>query len=119
MTTHTKQLQEGYNLPPQGADESDYNFRHRIAGSLRDMGKVIEAHEAQNDARWDDDTKGGDVQTGIMGALAQAMQGVDYHVKGEQQVGCDIAAGMLVKQQKPQMSAAEAMLMVMMMGGGR
>lgn len=119
MTTHTKQLQEAYNLPPQGAEESDYNFRHRIAGVLRDMGKLIEAHEAQQDARWDDDTKGEDVQAGIMGALAQALQGVDYHVKGEQQIGCDIAAGMYVKHKKPDMSPKEALLMIQLFGGGR
>ena len=119
MTTHTKQLQEAYKLPPQGADESDYNFRHRVAGQLRDMGKLIEAHEAQQDARWDDDSKGGDVQAGIMGAVAQALQGVDYHVRGEQQVGCDIAAGMYLKHKKPDPSPEAMMLMLQMFGGGR
>lgn len=119
MTTHTKQLQEAYKLAPQGDTEDDYNFRHRIAGELRDMGKIIEAHEAQQDARWDDESKGEDVQAGIMGAMAQALQGVDYHVHGEQQVGCDIAAGMYVKHAKPKMTADQALLMVMLMGGSR
>lgn len=97
MTTHTTNLQEAYGLPPQGPAESDYDFRHRIAGQLRDMGKLIEAHEAQQDARWDDEEKGGDVLAGVTGAMAQALTGVDYRVQGEQQVGCDLVAGLYLR----------------------
>jgi hypothetical protein len=51
-----------------------------------------------------------------MGAVAQALHGVDYHVKGEQQVGADIAAGMYVRHKKPDPSPAEVMLMLAMFG---
>ena len=113
---HTKSLQEGYGLPPQGAEESDYDFRQRVAGQLRDMGHIIEAHEAQQNARWDDPERGGDVTAGLTGAVAQALHGVDYRVKGEQQVGADIAAGMLIRHKKPDPSPAEMMLMLAMFG---
>ena len=116
---YTQQHQEYFQLAPQGVDESDYDFRHRIAGELRNMGKIIEAHEAQQNARWDDETKGGDVMAGIMGAMAQSLQGVDYHVRGEQQVGCDIAAGLYLKHKKPDPSPAEMLLMVELFGGRR
>ncbi len=119
MTTITKQHAEYFRLPPQGADESDYNFRHRIAGSLRDMGKLIEAHEAQQDARWDDESRGDDVTAGVMGALVQALQGVNYHVQGEQQVGTDIVAGLYTRHKKPDPSPEEMLLMVELFGGRR
>ena len=119
MTTHTQQLQEHYGLQPQGADESDSNFRHRIAGNLRDMGHIIEAHEAQQDARWDDESRGGDVTAGIMGAMAQALHGRDYHVRGEQQVGCDYAAGMYIRHKKPDPSPEAMMMMLTLFGGLR
>ncbi len=119
MTTVTKQHAEYYKLPPQREDESAYDFRHRIAGDLRDMGKLIEAHEAQQDARFNDADRGGDVIQGIMGAMAQTLQGVDYRASGSMQVGCDIAAGGIMKYGKPSMSGGEAMLMMAMMDAGR
>lgn len=109
---HTAQLQAMYNLPAQGATESDCDFRHRIAGSLRDMGNLIEAHEAQQNARYDDDENGKDVITGVMGAMAQALQGVDYRVHGQQQIGCDMAAGAIVRHKKEEMSPQLAMLLL-------
>jgi hypothetical protein len=116
---HTTQLQKGYGLPDQGPTESEYDFRHCIAGSLRDMGKLIEAHEAQNDCRYDSENGGENVITGVMGALAQAMQGTDYHVSGSNQVGCDIAAGHIVRNPRSKMAASTALMMIAMMGAGR
>jgi hypothetical protein len=81
------------------------------------MGHLIEAHEALQNARWDDPEKGGDVTSGITGALAQALQGRDYHVHGERQIGCDIAAGMYVLHKKPDPSAESLLLMVALFGG--
>jgi hypothetical protein len=119
MLEHTTYLQQAFELAPQGADESDSAFRHRIAGELRDMSKVIEAHEAQQNARWDDEATGGDVLAGVMGALAQAAQGVDFHVHGEQQVGCDLVAGLYVKHKKPDPSPDSMLLMLDLLGGRR
>lgn len=86
-----------FKLVPQGAQECDSAFRHRVAGALRDRGHLIEAHEAQQDRRYDDPDGDVDVLAGVTGALAQAQQGIDYHVRGEQQVGSDIAAGALIR----------------------
>lgn len=83
-----------YRIREQQSGEDDYTFRHRIAGALRDMGKIIEAHEAQRDERIE---QSNDVMTGVMGAMAMALQGIDYHISGEQQVGCDIAAGGIIQ----------------------
>lgn len=112
-----------FKLSPQGDNESDSSFRHRVAGELRNMGHVIEAHEAQQNRRYDDPEAGTSVVDGVMGAMAQALQGVDYRVRGEQQVGCDIAAGMLVRHGKsPEARKQEAdaiLMMVAMMGQRR
>ncbi len=61
------------------------------------MGKIIEAHEAYQDKRYEDSDS---VMTGITGAVAQAFQGVDYGSHGERQVGDDIAAGILAQAPK-------------------
>ena len=98
-----------YKITLQQEGETDEAFRRRVAGALRDMGCIIEAHEAANDARYEDDDN---VMTGIVGALAQAMQGIDYRSKGERQIGNDFAAGTLVQNPKPKMSPEEALLMV-------
>lgn len=95
----TAQRAQEFNLPPQGPDESESAFKDRISGALRDMGHIIEAHEAATGKLYND---GGDdplsnPMTGIMGALAQKMQGVDYHQSGSNQVGLDVAAGYVKK----------------------
>ena len=102
-----------YDIASQGEGEADGTFRSRVAGKLRDMGKIIEAHEAQQDARYDDNE---DVMTGIMGAMAQAMQGRDYGHRGESQVGDDIAAGTFVRYPKPEIDPMAAMLAVLTFG---
>jgi len=99
-----------YGIEAQREGETDSAFRHRVAGELRDMGKPIEAHEAQRDERIENSD---DVMTGVMGAIAQAVQGVDYGVSGIRQVGCDIAAGGLVKNPKPKISPEMALLSVL------
>ena len=102
-----------YGIASQGEGEPDGAFRSRVAGALRDMGKIIEAHEAQQDARYEDSE---DVQTGIMGAMAQVMQGRDYGQRGAGQVGNDIAAGTFVRYPKPEIDPMAAMLAVLMFG---
>ena len=53
--------------------------------------------------------------TGIMGAMAQAMQGRDYGHRGESQVGDDIAAEPFpVRYPKPEIDPMAAMLAVLM-----
>lgn len=105
-----------YGIAAQGVNESDIDFRHRVAGALRDKGNVIEAHEAQQDKRYDED--GGDMVTsGIVGAVAMALQGKDYGSRGSSRVGDEIAAGVIAQSPpKPKMSVDEVMLMVAMFG---
>ncbi len=86
-----------YNIEAQREGESDLAFRSRVSGKLRDAGKIIEAHEAYQDKRYEDSDS---VVTGITGALAQAFQGVNYDSHGERQVGDDIAAGILARTSK-------------------
>lgn len=87
----TAQRARWFDLPPQGESESDIEFRERVAGALRDRGKIIEAHEAYHNCLYDDPS--GAPMTGILGAVAQVMQGQNYGSKGNRQVGDDIAAG--------------------------
>jgi len=114
MNEITTQRAEEFGIEVQRPGESDSVFRGRVAGRLRDMGHIIEAHEAQTNMLYDDPS--GDPMTGIMGAVAQAMQGRDYHVSGENQIGCDIAAGHYVKNPPRRENDAFLMLAMMMMG---
>jgi hypothetical protein len=105
---------EFYGIEPQGDDESDHAFRCRVAGALRDMGHIIEAHEAQQDKRYEDSQ---DVMTGVIGAIAQALQGVDYGSAGEQQIGDDIAAGVITQSDELEdVSPEVALLMIQLFG---
>ncbi len=45
---------EWYKIAPQAEGEPDRAFQSRVAGALRDMGNVIEAHEAQSNSRYED-----------------------------------------------------------------
>ena len=101
-----------YSIASQQSGESDYEFRHRVAGKLRDMGKLIEAHEAQRDERIE---QSDDVMQGVMGAVAQALHGIDYGVSGVQQVGCDIAAGAIAKSPQPKIDRGLASLMALLL----
>jgi hypothetical protein len=92
----TAERAKEYNLPPQGPEESESAFRDRISGALRSMGHIIEAHEAATGKLYNDGGENplDDPMTGIMGALAQKMQGTKYPANtGSDQVGLDVAAG--------------------------
>lgn len=120
----TAQRAQEYNLPPQGPDESESAFKNRISGALRDMGHIIEAHEAATGKLYND---GGDdpmsnPMTGIMGVLAQKMQGVDYHQSASNQVGMDVAAGYVATHKKPgalEGLSPELLVMAAALFGGR
>ena len=86
-----------YKIEPQGKDESDHDFRGRVSGILRDMGNIIEAHEAFEDARYEDSVN---VMTGVMGAVGQAHQNKHYGRSGERQVDDDFAAGVCLQVEK-------------------
>lgn len=106
-----------YKLEPRREGESDNAYRQRVAGQLRDMGEIVLAHEISAGKRFDDPDGGEDVITGIMGAMAQALEGRDYGRRGEQQVGDDIAAGHVIRNPRPKMSPEMALLAVLMFGG--
>jgi len=55
--------------------------------------------------------------TVITGALAQALQGVDYGSTGERQIGDDLAAGYVIQNPRPRMSPEEVLLMIALFGG--
>lgn len=101
-----------HRIDPQGKGETNSEFKHRVAGRLRDMGKVILAHEAQRNERIEDSR---DVMVGVQGAIAQAIQGVNYNVSGEMQVGVDICAGEIAMDNKSRPSV-ESLLLAIMMG---
>ena len=105
-----------YGIEPQGESESDQTFKERVAGVLRDNNMIIEAHEVIQDARWDDSNKGGDVMAGVIGAMAQTLQGVDYGVSGNSQVGTDIMAGIYSQSEKPKQTPEEILLFALMFG---
>lgn len=84
-----------FDLPPQGDGESDKAFRERISSALRDMGFPIEAHEAYQNALYDDPN----VLTGLYGVAAQAIV-QDYGKTDGDRVGDDIAAGHIVRAPK-------------------
>lgn len=102
---------EYYGINPQGEGETDEAFRCRVAGELRDLGRIIEAHEAHQDASYDQND---DVMTGIIGALAQTMQGRNYERSGSRQVGDDIAAGIVARNPKNDIDPMAALLAVLM-----
>lgn len=88
---------ETFELQLQKKGESDEAFRSRVSSTLRDMGHVIEAHEAYQDDWFDQNS---DVQTALLGYTAQAMQNRDYGLTDGEQVGMDIAAGEIAKAPK-------------------
>lgn len=97
------QYAEHYGFEAQGDDESDHGFRSRVAGQLRDMGNVIEAHEALRNERYE---QSDDVTAGIFGAFAQTLQGGSGR-SGEQQLGDDIATGTVLRYPRKRMTPGE------------
>lgn len=100
-----------YKIETQRDGESDRDYRNRVAGALRDKGLLIEAHEIHSGKRWD--AEGSDVMTGVIGALAQAVQDVDYGSSGYRQIGDDIAAGTVI-QHKRETSPEMALIAILM-----
>lgn len=84
---------EYHGVEAQREGESDVEFRERVATALRNMGHLIEAHEAYQDERYESSDS---VMTGLFGAVAQALQDTRY---GGDPVGNDIAAGTLIRHQ--------------------
>ena len=82
-----------FNIEDQREDESGNDFRGRVAGELRAKNELIYANEAYYDKRIE--YTGGDVMTGVVGAVAQALQGIDYGSKGARQLDDDFAAGVI------------------------
>lgn len=95
----TAERAKEFGLPPQGRKESESAFRARISGALRDNGHIIEAHEAATGKLYDDENE--IAMSGITGALAQKMQGVNYRQSGSNQVGTDVAAGCVATNKNP------------------
>ena len=93
----TTQRAEEFSIEAQREGESDASFKDRVSGEIREMGHMIEAHEAYNNSLYNDTDDGG-AMTGIVGAMAQALQGTNFGARtGSQQVGDDIAAGHIVQ----------------------
>ena len=105
-----------YKIEAQRDGESDMAFRERVAGVLRDKGHIIEAHEAYQDERYESSDN---VMAGVMGAVAQAFQGVDYGSRGNRQIGDDIAAGIITQHPEEKLDPMTAMMMVALFGGRR
>lgn len=105
---YTDQRAEWFGVEKQRDGEPDGAYRSRVAGELRAKGHIIEAHEAQSNALYDD-PNGGAI-TGIMGAVAQAMDGRNY--SGDK-IGNDIAAGIV--SQAPKRNDGFASLFALML----
>ena len=103
MDNWTEIRAQEFDIAPQRENESESEFRHRVAEELRQQGCIVEAHEALTNRLYDDDNP--QALTGIAGAVAKAVQGRDYPGS---QVGSDIAAGTVAKHQRPN----EAMLLL-------
>lgn len=89
------QYASDYRIEAQREGESDYDFKYRVAGELRDRGNAIEAHEVMANGRHDDPERGGDVMTGLMGMMAMALHGVDYGSRGGHRVDDECVCGTL------------------------
>ena len=104
-----------YNIAAQLDGESDAAFMARVAGELCNQGHLIEAHEASQNKRYDED--GGDmVMTGLAGAMAMLLQGVDYGSTGDNLIGDEIAAGLIVTSPKRDTDPLMALLAMALFG---
>lgn len=98
---------EYYDIEAQQEGESDMAFRSRVAARLRGKSKIIEAHEAYQDERYENSDS---VMTGVTGAIAQALRGCSY--SGDQ-IGNDIAAGVVAQAPEDSMTPMTALLMTL------
>ena len=102
-----------HNIEPQKENESDFAFKDRVSGALRNAGNIIEAHEVAQDKRYD--AEGGEmVMHGITGAIAMATSGISYGSKGSSLVGDEIAAGVVASEPKNDNDALMALLSVLL-----
>jgi hypothetical protein len=106
---------EYYQIPGQRENESESAFCARVAGRLREMGHIVEAHEIVTGKRFDE-AGGGQVMTGLTGALAMAFQDRQYSHEGRRMLGDDFAAGTIAQDGRPKMTPEMALLMVEMLG---
>lgn len=83
-------------------EESDENFKYRVAGLLRKQGHIIEAHEAFSGRLYDDPEQSlTGPMAGIIGVIAQAKAGREYSPDDpERQIGDDIASGVLAQSRE-------------------
>ena len=105
----TAQRAQEFGVAPQEDGENEMAFRNRVANAIRAQGHIIEAHEAQSNALYDDPD--GDTMTGIFGAVAQAMQGTHY--SGDP-IGNDIAAGVVASKKRDEGREAALLLQILM-----
>lgn len=76
---------------------------------------IIEAHEAQTNRLYDDPGEHplDDPMNGIVGALAQALHGIDYHPQGGvDMVGNDMALGTVIRHKE---DTSEALMLALML----
>jgi len=98
-TNITAQRAREFGIAGQQEGENDSAFRDRVSGALRAQEHIVEANEAYANALYDDQEGG--AMIGIMSAMAQTLQGRNYGAKtGSQQVGDDIASGVVVQNPK-------------------
>ena len=114
-TEFTAQRAEWFGIDPQGPNENETEFKDRVSGALRDMGHIIEAHEAFHNQLYDEVSEGEPgPMVGILGAMAQQMHGKNYGRRGVSQVGDDVAVGMVVEKSRPEMPPEMALLALLM-----
>lgn len=92
------EMAECLGLPGQRDGENERDFRIRIAAALRANGSFIEAQEILTGRRYDDPGNPpigqlGNPLTGVAGAIAGALEGIDYGGSDEQRVEDDAALG--------------------------
>lgn len=77
--------------------ETNETFKNRVAGILRGMGRIIEAHEAFSGTRYEDAQSQDGLATtwaGIVGAVASEMRPISAAQRDPyQQIGDDLAIG--------------------------
>lgn len=100
-----------YKIDPQREGESDPDFQERVSGALLDAGRILEAHEVYQNERYETDDG---VMTGVIGAVAQAMQKRNYGSKGVKQIGDDLAAG-IVAQHPRRQDPVEILLLALLL----
>ncbi len=117
----TAELAKYHKIDPQGSDESESAFKHRVSGALREMGHLIEAHEAFHNQRYDEEGGGAlNPMVGLLGAAALASAGRDFGGSGTSRIGDEMMAGVIAKEpRRSDDSAAMMMLAIAMMGSDR